>query len=195
MSTLDKAYWDNRYKNEDTGWDLGDVSPALKTYIDKIASKDLKILVPGAGNGYELAYLHANGFTHSYLIDLSPTAIANFKQANPTIDEKYLLEGDFFELDGQFDLILEQTFFCAIDRRLRQAYAQKVHELLSSSGKLVGLLWKEEFGSDFPPFGGTKQEYISYFDKLFELITLEDCYNSIKPRAGRELFLIAQKLT
>ena len=80
---LDKNYWDNRYKEGQTGWDLGEVSPALKAYIDQIEKKDLKILIPGGGNAYELAYLHQKGFHNSYLIDLSPTALSNFKKNNP----------------------------------------------------------------------------------------------------------------
>lgn len=192
-AALDKNYWDSRYQEGSTGWDLGGVSPALKAYIDQLEDKTQKILIPGGGNAYELAYLHENGFTNSYLIDLSPTALANFKKNNPSIDEKYLIEGNYFDLDEQFDLIVEQTFFCAIDRNLRKKYAEKTHQLLNPNGKLVGLLWSEDFGVDTPPFGGTREEYIGYFNELFEVQTMEESYNSVKPRSGRELFIILQK--
>lgn len=192
-AALDKNYWDSRYQEGSTGWDLGGVSPALKAYIDQLEDKTKKILIPGGGNAYELAYLHENGFTNSYLIDLSPTALANFKRNNPSIDEKYLIEGNYFDLEEQFDLIVEQTFFCAIDRNLRKQYAEKTHQLLNPNGKLVGLLWSEDFGVDAPPFGGTREEYIGYFNELFQVRTMEESYNSIKPRSGRELFIILQK--
>lgn len=192
---LDKNYWDNRYQEGQTGWDLGEVSPALKAYIDQIEKKDLKILIPGGGNAYELAYLHQKGFHNSYLIDLSPTALSNFKKNNPSIPDKFLIEGDYFDHIGEYDLIIEQTFFCAIDRTLREQYAEKTNELLVSGGKLVGLLWSEDFGEDSPPFGGTKEEYLSYFTPYFNIKVLESSQNSIKPRAGRELFMILQKLT
>lgn len=192
-AALDKNYWDSRYQDGSTGWDLGGVSPALKAYIDQLENKELKILIPGGGNAYELAYLHHHGFTNSYLIDLSPTALANFKKKHPSVVDKYLIEGNFFELNEQFDLILEQTFFCAIDRNLRKKYAEKTHQLLKPGGKLVGLLWSEDFGVDAPPFGGTEGEYKGYFNDLFEIKTMTASYNSIKPRAGRELFIILQK--
>ncbi len=192
-AALDKTYWDSRYKGGNTGWDLGEVSPALKAYIDQLVDKSLKILIPGGGNAYELAYLHQQGFTNAYLIDLSPTALANFQERNPSIDKKYLIEGNYFDHQEQYDLILEQTFFCAIDRSLRQQYAEKMHQLLNPHGKLVGLLWSEDFGTEQPPFGGTEKEYVNYFDGLFSIKTMEESYNSIKPRAGRELFIILQK--
>jgi len=192
-AALDKNYWDSRYQDGSTGWDLGGVSPALRAYIDQLENKDLKILIPGGGNAYELAYLHQQGFTNSYLIDLSPTALANFKKKNPSIDEKFLIEGDYFEHSGQYDLIIEQTFFCAIDRTLRAKYADQTHQLLKPSGKLVGLLWSDDFGVNAPPFGGTKEEYLGYFDSLYTIQTMSESHNSIKPRAGRELFIILKK--
>jgi hypothetical protein len=30
---LDTYFWDNRYKKNDIGWDLGEVSPPLKDYF------------------------------------------------------------------------------------------------------------------------------------------------------------------
>jgi hypothetical protein len=46
-----------------------------------------------------------------------------------------------------------------------------------------------------PPFGGHKDEYQQLFEKKFRLKALSPCYNSIKPRAGTELFLIAERPT
>lgn len=198
MSNLDKKYWDNRYQEGNTGWDIGGLSPVLKTYIDQLEDKDIKILIPGGGNAYELSYLHEKGFKNSYLIDLSPTVINNFIKRNPSIDKKYLIEGNYFDHNIQYDLILEQTFFCAIDRNLRQQYVNHSYNLLKPKGKLVGLLWSVDPVSPTqdpsnPPFGGSKEEYLNYFSPYFEINILDTAYNSIAPRSGKELFLIAQK--
>ena len=40
---LDKTYWENKYKSQSTGWDLGEISRPLKNYIDQIHNKELKI--------------------------------------------------------------------------------------------------------------------------------------------------------
>jgi orotidine-5'-phosphate decarboxylase len=63
METLTAEFWNEKYLNQQTGWDLGEVSPPIKTYIDQITNKDLRILIPGAGHAYEANYLLENGFT------------------------------------------------------------------------------------------------------------------------------------
>ena len=32
---LSENYWNNRYLNQQIGWDLGEVSPPIKTYINQ----------------------------------------------------------------------------------------------------------------------------------------------------------------
>jgi hypothetical protein len=90
-------------------------------------------------------------------------------------------------------LVIEQTFFCALDPSLRRAYAEKMHEILNPGGRLVGLLFDDPLFSDHPPFGGSKQVYLPYFEDLFEIEVMEKAYNSIAPRAGRELFISLRK--
>jgi SAM-dependent methyltransferase len=191
-SKLNEAYWSKRYKNKETGWDVGSPSTPLKEFIDQLENKTIKILIPGCGNAYEAQYLFENGFKNVFVIDLSPIPLENLKKRVPNFPNIHLLEGDFFELNDQFDLILEQTMFCAIEPRLRMEYARKTSELLVEGGKLVGVLFNREFESG-PPFGGTKNEYITYFSNHFQNVYLEPCYNSIKPRQNSELFMICKK--
>jgi hypothetical protein len=192
---LDPQYWQERYQQAQTGWDLGAVSSPLKAYIDQLQDKDLRILVPGGGNGYEAAYLFAQGFAHTYLLDWAAAPLENFAVAHPDFPKNQLLQEDFFALQVEkpFDLILEQTFFCAIQPTLRPAYARRSAELLASNGKLVGLLFDAPLNQDHPPFGGHRAEYAPYFAPYFDFIHFDTCYNSIAPRAGRELFICLQK--
>lgn len=185
--------WQARYERGKTGWDIGEVSTPLKAYIDQLSNKELKILIPGGGNGYEAAYLFDKGFKHVYLLDIAPNPLENFQKKQPQFPKQQLVCENFFEHKGAYDLILEQTFFCAIAVEHRAAYAKKVSELLQANGKLVGLLWAVPMNETQPPFGGNKEEYHRYFDPYFEYIHFEEAYNSIKPRAGKELFLCAKK--
>ncbi|WP_316930385.1 class I SAM-dependent methyltransferase [Formosa agariphila] len=57
-----ETFWNEKYKNNDIGWDLGTVSPPLKSYFDQLTNKDLKILIPGGGHAHEAEYLHQNGY-------------------------------------------------------------------------------------------------------------------------------------
>ncbi|MEO5790264.1 methyltransferase domain-containing protein [Gelidibacter sp.] len=190
---LSESFWDNHYKNEDTGWDLGVISPPLKSYFDQLTNKDLRILIPGGGNSYEAEYLHNNGFKNVYVVDLSNTALNNIKIRVPSFPAAHLIHKNFFDLEMSFDLIIEQTFFCAIDPKLRPAYTAKSSQLLNKEGEIVGLLFDDTFSNDKPPFGGCKTEYVGYFEPYFNIYKMELAYNSHPKRDGRELFLKAQK--
>ncbi len=186
---FDRNFWEERWKNEETGWDIGHVSTPLKEYIDQLSDKKLRILIPGCGNAWEGEYLLKSGFENTWLIDISPQAVAKFLERFPEFPKNQLITGDFFELDEKFDLILEQTFFCALDPSLRRAYAKKMHELIHPGGRLVGLLFDTDWQNGHPPFGGSREEYEALFNPLFEIEKLERAYNSIKPRMGSELFI------
>lgn len=188
---LNDQYWSERYAKSQTGWDVGNVSPALKAYFDQLSTQSISILIPGCGNAYEAEYLLQKGFTDVTLIDISGVLVQNLQVKLKDYIEKgvcRVIHQDFFEHSGNYDLIVEQTFFCAIDPTLRPKYAKKMSELLKPTGHLVGLLFDREFVGG-PPFGGTKEEYIPYFSPYFDLKTIERCTNSISPRAGNELFI------
>ena len=192
---LDAAYWDNRYKSDNTGWDLGQIAPPLKHYIDQLPSqhRSKKILIPGAGYGHEAIYLWQKGFVNVTLLDLSETAFAKAKQQHPNFPHDWQLVENFFDHTEKYDLIIEQTFFCSLDPSLRAAYAKKMHGLLNPGGKVIGLLFDQQFNLDGPPFGGSQIEYKKLFAPYFKIKTIEPCYNSAKPRQGSELFFIFEK--
>ena len=190
---FNESYWDNRYKLSDTGWDLGEVSPPLKAYFDQLINKSLKILIPGGGNSHEAEYLHLNGFDNVFVIDLSQTALLNIKTRVPSFPEHHLIHGDFFDINITFDLIIEQTFFCAINPILRTTYAEKAFKMLNTNGKIAGLLFNAPLNKTHPPFGGSKTEYKKYFHPNFDVLLMDESHNSHHSRKGRELFIKIKK--
>jgi SAM-dependent methyltransferase len=191
---LDATYWNDRYQQHQTGWDVGHVSTPLKEYIDQLVNKDITILIPGCGNSYEAEYLLQQGFNNITLIDISPLLTQQLAEKFSTYvgSRLTIITGDFFALEGQYDLILEQTFFCALEPSLRGEYVRKMHSLLKTGGKLVGVLFDRAFEGG-PPFGGSEEEYKGLFAPLFKVQVLAPCYNSIKPRMNSEVFMIAMK--
>ncbi len=190
---LNEFYWDQRYLLAETGWDIGAVSTPHKTYIDQLSNKTLRILIPGAGNSYEAIYLAEKGFTDITIVDISGVLV---KELQAKISKKYpaikIIHSDFFQHEGVYDLILEQTFFCALEPIFRPNYVVHIKKLLSDNGKLVGLLFQKSFDKN-PPFGGDINAYRQLFAKAFRTKVLETCYNSIPARAGSELFMIFEK--
>lgn len=186
---LDQSFWNTRWENNQTGWDIGMASPAITTYMAQYADKNAAILIPGCGNAHEAEWLLQNNFTNITLIDIAPKAVVwlNEKYAkNPAI--KVIL-GDFFEHQGQYDLMIEQTFFCAIDPKLRQNYVTQSASLLKEKGQIIGVLFNTKFEKEGPPFGGSSTEYQQLFETNFMIKKMEECYNSIKPRANTEVFI------
>jgi SAM-dependent methyltransferase len=193
MFDLNSSYWNNRYLSDDFGWDIGACSTPLQQYIDQLNNKGLTLLVPGAGNAYEAEYLYRQGYKNVFVLDFAKEPLQTFHERMPDFPAGQLIEQDFFRHEGQYDLIIEQTFFCALSPELRPQYVQHMHRLLKPGGRLAGVLFNDPMNADKPPFGGNMEEYRKLFGPLFKIRTLEPCYNSIKPRAGREAFVILEK--
>ncbi|WP_299314894.1 methyltransferase domain-containing protein [uncultured Aquimarina sp.] len=187
---LDAYFWSNKYKLHQTGWDIGHASPPISSYFDQLDDKDLKILIPGCGNAYEAILLFERGFKNVYILDFVKEILNKFEEKQPNFPKSQILNEDFFSLDDQFDIIVEQTFFCALSPDQRTAYVSKMKSLLKPEGKLVGLFFDYDFKKTGPPFGGNQQKYLTLFSSSFKIKTLEKCYNSIPPRMDNELFFI-----
>lgn len=190
---MDQHYWEKRYQNNNTGWDVGYPVTPIKDYIDQLNNKNLKILIPGAGNGYEASYLFDHNFKNIHILDIAKPPLDTFKSKHPNFPKSHILHQNFFEVENTYDLIIEHTFFCALQPKLREEYVKQMHKLLTPKGKLVGLLFDFVEEKSEPPFGGSYGEYLSLFKHYFEINKLEKSYNSIQPRAEKELFFIFTK--
>jgi SAM-dependent methyltransferase len=192
---LDKSYWQSRYQQGETGWDTGGPSTPLAEYIDQLHDPSIEILIPGCGNAWEADYLLERGFHNLTLLDVTEAPLDNARariQAK-NLTQPLLLVGDFFKLELSFDLVLEQTFFCAINPVLRPEYVRKMHEILKPGGKLAGVVFSVEFPFQGPPFGALPEDYEKLFEPYFHINTFAPAYNSIAPRKGNEYFLIAER--
>jgi thiopurine S-methyltransferase len=192
MTELNAAYWESRWAEKNTPWDMGAASPALVAYASQLEDREQRILIPGAGSGHEAAWFRQQGFLNVFVLDFAAGALETLQKNVPDYPKDQLIHGDFFEHAAQYDLILEQTFFCALPPALRTDYARHMQELLVPGGTLAGLLFDFPL-ADGPPFGGSIPEYRGYFDPYFEVKVLERAHNSIQPRAGSELFFILKK--
>ncbi len=192
-SLLDGNYWDDRYKNKETGWDIGYPAPAIVSYAEESITENASILIPGCGNAHEAKALLDKGFSQITLLDIAPTLVEKVSKefaGNPHIQ---IVCQDFFQHQGQYDYIIEQTFFCALNPSLRSNYVQQMHTLLNPKGILSGLLFKREFVQQGPPFGGNQAEYQQLFESQFDILQLTDSTNSIPQRQGNELFFELRK--
>lgn len=192
---LDQSYWEAQWQSKSTGWDIGHASPAICEYINQYSNKEAAILIPGCGNAYEAEYLVQQGFKYISVIDIAPKAVELLKEKFKNTPQVKVVWEDFFMHNGKYDLMIEQTFFCAISPSRRKEYVQKAHELLNENGKIAGLLFDKQFEKQGPPFGGCPCEYKPIFENDFEIKTMEQCTNSIESRKEQEVFIILNKKT
>jgi methyl halide transferase len=193
---LSKDYWQERYELQDTGWDMGEVSPPLKAYFDQLTDKQMAVLIPGCGNSYEAEYLVQQGFTNVTVVDIAEGPVERLNKVLGQEGRKCckVIHTDFFKHEGQYDLIVEQTFFCALDPQLRKQYVEHMSNILKPGGKIAGVMFKTPFEKPGPPFGGTQEEYVGLFKEKFFIQTMSGCYNSHEKRLGNEIFVIFKKL-
>lgn len=196
MEGYSQEDWQKHYDENDLGWDLGQVAPPFVNLLETNAIVSGKTLVPGCGRGHEVIFLAENGFDVT-AVDYSPGAVNHL---NSIIQERKLnsrvLHMDFFELDsthdGLYDLLIEQTFFCAISPNQRASYVDTVARVLKKGGMIAGLFYHtgQEGG---PPFNTTREDIVKHFSNLFEIRELDQAKNSAEQRKDKEWLAILTK--
>ncbi len=177
--------WEDRYKNDDTGWDLGGPPPALVKLLDDLGDVKLRVFIPGAGFGND-AIAWAAAQHRVTAVDYAPSAVAGAiekaKAANVALE---VLEHDLFDLPdtlaGSFDAVWEQTCFCAIHPDRRVAYAEAVAGVLEPGGAFYGLFWNHGV-ADGPPFDVTADQVRNVFGERFVIDSLDPAHESVESR-------------
>ncbi|MEM0951618.1 MAG: methyltransferase domain-containing protein [Cyanobacteria bacterium P01_H01_bin.74] len=221
-SDTNQAFWQQRYQEQETPWNLDVVAPPFKHLISSypayfkglnsmlpgvmpgkaLGGKALKVLpmmaVLGCGYGHDAAYFGQAGAAVT-AFDFADEAIAAAK--NRYNNFATFIQADIFalpenqEFNAQFDYVLEHTCFCAIDPTKRKAYVETVHFLLKPGGTFVGLIFFDT-GSESeegPPYASTQQEIEALFMPQFTVQVLEIASHSVENRKNRELLCIFQK--
>ena len=159
-------FWDTRFRDGVTPWDAGGVPPALKNWIGRRRGR-LRVLIPGAGTGYEVRLFAEHG--HDVLaIDFSDAAIEAAKRELGSLSGR-VRKADFFGLqDGPFDVVYERAFLCALPRTLWSGWARRMAELVSPSGVLAGFFYLDD-NPRGPPFGVSQEGLNDLLGKAFEM--------------------------
>ena len=187
-------FWDSCYRNNEIGWDLGSPTPIFIDWCNKLNSSK-KICVPGSGNGYDPLYFASKGHQVT-AIDFASSPIQDLKKKAKNKD--ILIEAicqNFFDLEiflfNRFDYVVEYTFYCAIDPRLRDEYIKIVHKILKPKGEFIAILLpiNKESNEDGPPFAVNLEETIALFSNKFKIIESIQHPLSIEPRRGNEQFV------
>jgi SAM-dependent methyltransferase len=196
-----KDFWSARYQtwqesNEKPGWDLSGPHPALPEILQQIKLPKSRIAVLGAGAGHDAHYLASQGHLVT-AFDISLEAINKARSLYPESKNLKFVEADALNLPaqytGQFDLIFEHTFFCAINPSLRARAVKSYKSLLTPGGFLLGLFFTITLG-DKPPFGTSEWELRQRLSSHFELLYWTRPQKNPPGREHWELIVFAKRL-
>ena len=184
-------FWDTRFRGGVTPWDAGGVPPQLERYLHQHPPG--RVLIPGCGTGYEAAAFAERG--HDVLaIDLSDAAI-EAAQRHLGARAGLVRTADFFALDeGQFDVVYERAFLCALPRARWPDWARRVAELVRRGGELAGFFYLDD-NQRGPPFGTSKGELKGLLEQAFELAADQPVppAESIPVFKGKEIWQVWQR--
>lgn len=154
------AFWDKRYAEGVTPWDLGHVPPRLLAYLDANHGRGATVFVPGCGTGYEVAALSESGYVPD-AVDISPQAVA-IAQATMKAHAHFIRLGDFFSESTVANTLYERAFLCALPRRMWPQYAQAINQRVLSGGRVFGFFYVgAEAGG--PPFAISEERLLQMF--------------------------------
>jgi len=190
-------FWENIYLGDDAGWDLGESTPVFDKISDALPLG--KVCIIGCGRGYDAVMFAKKGFEVT-AIDFAPSAISALQSlasgAGVMIN---IVENDIFLLISQFncefDYVIEQTCFCAINPSRREEYEQLVKTIIKPNGKLIGLWFPldKPMVDGGPPWGTTISEVKSIFYDGWKIENEEFPELSVSPRKNREKLIIFRR--
>lgn len=189
---LTPDFWESRYQEGTTRWDIGKAAPAFVNLLQSNnAPPPGKTVVLGCGRGYD-ALLFAEAGHDVIGVDFAPSAIAAAtklgQQANLSVQFQ---QEDIFRLpetySHYFDYVVEHTCFCALPPEKRTAYISLVHTLLKPTGELFAIFFTHQRDGG-PPYGIQPPEIRELFALQFEILQLDPIKTSVPSRQGEEHF-------
>jgi len=165
--------WNAAYADNETPWDKGYASPPLQEFLETNPLKG-RILVPGCGAGHDVRMLGRYASSVRGL-DISPLAIKKAESVLSASNESYD-QADFLNLPeiyhGQFDVVVEHTFLCAIDPGDREAYVKSLLKALKPGGNYLAVFFRgvTDYSGEGPPYSISSDEIETLFANDFEII-------------------------
>lgn len=201
-----KAYWEKRFHEGDTPWDLGKATPLLEEALEFLrglpgygtglgSTKSAYVLSAGAGRGADALELVRRGFNVVAVEWLSP-AVETLRKRYEALGSDIkgslsIIEGDFFKIEAcKVDFAFEHTFFCALEPGFRTNYVDAMSRWLKPGGVLLGNFFIHSgSGGDIndrcePPFFISKENLQAIFCCKFKLLYLAPATQSGVGRRG-----------
>ena len=190
--------WNAAYEKDDMPWDKGVAAPPLRAFL---ATHQItgRVLVPGCGLGHDVRLLAEQGASVVGM-DIAPGAVRK-AQAIAAVGGASFEAADFLDLPSeynqQFDVVVEHTCLCALDRKERGAYVRSVRQVLKSGGTYLAVFYRvvADYDGSRPPHPISAEEIEALFGEAFEMIERfipEVSYPS-RPTGSEEVCLMRKR--
>lgn len=169
---LSTQSWEALWAQGVRGGECWDKEGPLPEFAHQVATNQLPkggtALIPGCGRAYDVQLLSRSGlFERVVGVDISETAVNSAKQyltdVVPPLPNNYdVISADFFTGDlPQSDLVFDYTFFCALPPARRQAWADRMTQLVPVGGCLITVMFPcdDRPRDDGPPFPLCPEDY------------------------------------
>lgn len=170
--------FEDRYQAGDTPWDHGMVDFNLVQVIAKHEVQPCHALDIGCGTGQNAVWLEQQGFD-VVGCDLSATAIerAREKSKDAKVDPFFIMADILVDPipDAPFGFVFDRgCLHCMADAQEREAFAEKVAQLLGDNGIWLSLVGNaDEPEREVGPPQLTASELITALESRFEILSLE----------------------
>jgi len=193
-AVANSEYWNQRYHKQETPWDSGQPSPIFTKLLPGLKIPKSRVLILGAGTGADAQFFANQGHVVT-AVDFSSAALALAQKNHPHSSVRWV-EKDVLRLpedwNGQFDLVIEHTCYCAILPSQRNALVKVWQKMLHDQGQLLGTFFTMH-ASDQPPFGASEWEIRKRMQKSFQFLFWGRWNESLPGREGKELAVFAQR--
>ncbi len=192
-------YWETMYKTKQDSWDQGKVSPILQEFFKHPSCpKSGRVLVPGAGRGYDAAAWAERGH-ETLAVDFSQTAFGALSSLSDKIPKLSVLNIDLFELSPKstepFEVIYEYCCFNSIHPGRRDEYFEVWDKMLTPNGVVIAAFYPliKSTSLDGPPHPTSEGELMARLDGVFDMVERVIPKKSVKDRAGKEEIWLLKK--
>lgn len=188
--------WAQRYATRDTPWDLGDAHPEIVARIAAglvpASASSARAWVPGCGRGHDALALARAGWRVSAM-DFADATQGDLNLRLAEFGGRFLL-GDVLEsaLEERFDLVLDHTFFCALDPRLRARWGAAIGRSLAPAGRVCALVFPvgKPASEGGPPYGCSTQDLQAALGPEFRAQLDEPCLHRAQKRSWAERWAV-----
>lgn len=183
---MDRAFWLERWDNQDIGFHQADFEPALDKYWRRLElHPGARVFVPLCGKSLDMVWLAKHGYA-VIGAELSERAVDDFFDERDLVPEVRKVGGFTVKSSGPYEIwcgdffalprsavantvgVYDRAALIALPADMQGRYAEKMHELVPRAPILLITVDYDQREMAGPPFATSKRAVRELFDERYE---------------------------